>query len=752
MTDKPGNQSTGTEGTRGGALPHPHSTGEPAGEQRQHSSTWAQHYQVMLEAQLNAFFVAAPAGMVLFDEQMRFQNINETAAQMNGLSREAHIGKTIAEVLPGLAGVEAIYRQALTTGKPVQNIEVSGTTSSSYAHERSWQLSVFPIPGAHGSISGVGGIFVEITELKQAREMLQHTNEALEQRVVERTAELSDMNTLMAREIEERQRIEEALAAQSASLARQVEEQTADLRIANAQLERAARLKDEFLANMSHELRTPLNAILGLSEMLHDEVYGTLNEKQQKAMQTIAESGSHLLALINDILDLAKVGAGKTELDITPVVLESVCQTSLRLIRQNAYKKQITVSERLDERVTRIHADERRLKQMLVNLLSNAVKFTPEGGSVGLEVRLDEEQHAINFTIWDTGIGIAPDDLPRLFQPFEQIDSSLSRRYEGTGLGLVLVARLAEMHGGSISVESEEGKGSRFTITLPTRPPAAPHSSAAPPAVSAPASGTAGSAPPLQCALIVEDSPTAAEQMSRYLSAMDVRSSIATRGATVVEQAAAIQPQLIILDILLPDISGWDILQALKADPRTHHIPVLVISVVDEAAKGRALGATGYLLKPISREQFAEALHRLFQSEQPAAEPEAVPATGAASPLVLLAEDNEENITMVAEYLQARGYRVEIARSGTQAVEYSRRIKPDLILMDIQMPGMDGLEATKHIRADTTLSHTPIIALTALAMPGDRERCLQAGANDYMSKPVSLRKLLHLIEYHRTSS
>jgi len=402
-----------------------------------------------------------------------------------------------------------------------------------------------------------------------------------------------------------------ALAAERASLVGKVEARTAELRVANAELERAARLKDEFLAAMSHELRTPLNAVLGLSESLLEGVYGLHNEKQVRALQAIAESGRHLLDLINDILDVAKIEAGMAELQLGVVSIASICQSSMRLVKQAAEKKHLKVSLSLSSTATQIEADGRRLKQILVNLLSNAVKFTPEGGEIGLKVLDDPANEMTHFTVWDTGIGIASQDLGRLFQPFVQLDSSLSRRYQGTGLGLALVHRLADMHGGRLSVQSEVGAGSRFTVSLPRR-----------------------------------------EGSAR---------------------------------------------QARSEDG-------------DEAA---------------------------------------VPASAEVQPsrrLVLLAEDDETNISTTRDYLEARGCHVLVARNGVEAIARAQHQRPDVILMDIQMPGMDGLEATRRLRADPHTAAIPIIALTALAMTGDQERCLAAGADAYLSKPVRLRELVDMVE------
>jgi len=329
-----------------------------------------------------------------------------------------------------------------------------------------------------------------------------------------------------------------------------------------------------------------------------------------------------LLNLINDILDLSKIEAGKVELQIGTVALAEVCQASLRMIKETAQKKKLRVSFNMDAMVTTVQADSRRLKQMLVNLLSNAVKFTPEDGSVGLEVEGDATQKIVRLIVWDTGIGIAPEDMPQLFRPFVQLDGRLAREYAGTGLGLSLVQRMAEMHSGSVTAESELGKGSQFTITLPW-------------------AGLADRTPPSSDAA----------------------------------QAPTPQPSL--------------------------------------------------------------------TKEPPAADEQ---------PLILLAEDNEITLNILFDLLRSRSFRVVVARNGEEAIERARETHPALIVMDIQMPGMDGLEATRRIRAEAELDGIPIIALTALAMPNDRERCLAAGANDYMSKPLSLGRLARAIDHQLAKS
>ncbi|MCW6036539.1 PAS domain-containing protein [Spirulina subsalsa FACHB-351] len=420
----------------------------------------------------------------------------------------------------------------------------------------------FPIPNAQGQIYRVAGIAEDITDRKIAQAQLQATNE---------------------------------------------------------ELIRATRLKDEFLANMSHELRTPLNAILGMTEGLQEEIFGPLNDGQLKALQTVERSASHLLELINDILDVAKIESGQVELDCSSTAIAPLCQSSLSFIKQQALKKRIQLSVDLPLNLPDIVLDERRIRQVLINLLNNAVKFTPEWGRIVLKVTTippsesGRRTHSLRFAVIDTGIGISPKNIKKLFQPFMQIDSALNRQYQGTGLGLALTKRIVELHGGQVGLTSEEGVGSCFMIDLP------------------------------------------------YEAAQRIP-----------EQHPA------------------------NLGVQTNDLPIK--------------------------------------------------SPGESSPLLLLAEDNEANISTISNYLMAKDYRIEVAKNGQEAISQAVALSPDLILMDIQMPGMDGLEAMKRIREIPELARTPIIALTALAMDIDRDRCLQAGANEYLSKPVKLKQLTMTIQ------
>jgi PAS domain S-box-containing protein len=557
---------------------------------------------------------------------------------------------------------------------------------------------------------------------------------------------------LTLRNVTRRRLAEAALVEERTLLARRIEEQTADLRRANAELARAARMKDEFLANMSHELRTPLNTILGLSEALQEQVYGTLHERQVRALRNIEESGRHLLALINDILDVSKIEAGKLTLDLQPVEVEAVCQSSLGLVRQIAYKKQIEVCYSPDPAVTLMQADERRLKQILVNLLSNAVKFTPEGGKIGLTVTGDRQQEQVNFIVWDSGVGIAEADVHRLFQPFVQLDSQLTRRHEGSGLGLALVYRMAELHGGGVKVESKEGEGARFTVSLPWREPELP--------LLTPEEGELESLlARLRSVMLIENTPAIIEQIRRYLLEFGVETIVAPESENPIDVAIRTQPDLIILDLLYSGSPADKLLAELRQRPETGEIPLLVLSALsDTMTMDFSVDASetpiNRLIKPVSRQQLSKALLQTFapaaSSNGRALYPDRRHPNEVDSdaPLVLIVEDNETNIRTLVDYLAAKALRLEVARSGAEVLPLIHSRRPDLILMDIQMPDMDGMAAIRLIRADGNLNTIPIIALTALAMPGDRERILAAGANEYISKPVSLKRLAKMIDTH----
>jgi len=547
------------------------------------------------------------------------------------------------------------------------------------------------------------------------------------------------------RDMSDIKRAEEALESERKLLADRVRSRTAELSAANAELGRAARLKDEFLAGMSHELRTPLNAILGVSEALKEGIYGDVTERQLDSISRIEKGGHHLLELINDVLDVAKIGAGELQLDRADTLVRSVCATSVELVQAMVESKGLRIEVDIDPKVETIYADERRLKQMLVNLLSNAVKFTEEG-TVSLRVRGDTTSNVATFEVEDTGIGISESEMDSLFKPFIQLSSGRTRKHSGSGLGLSIVYHLSEMHGGGVTLKSEVGRGSRFSITLPWNQTNSSQDPALEPALDAAKSDH------LDRALVVEDSPEAAEQLNRYLSEKGIETVVCGDGETALLTAEEEIPDVIILDLRLPLISGWDVLERLKVSPRTANIPVIIASVDDERKRGFAMGASEYLVKPISRARMNDALEKVISEASGkalvvASDPidlHTVPERTA--PLILIAEDNEANIETVGDYLESKGYQIEVARNGQEAVDRAQEGLPDLILMDIQMPIMNGFESIVAIKKVDELSNIPIIALTALAMPGDADKCYEVGAADYVSKPVRLGMLAEKIE------
>jgi PAS domain S-box-containing protein len=629
-------------------------------------------------------------------------DINPLGAASIGGSAGDLIGKRAFEMFgPEVMGPYLeLSRQVAATGEP-RLFETHFDTNG-----RDYLSSVFLVGSDH-----YANIAIDITERKQAEKALRASeekyrllSEELEERVQQRTAELQVSRDRLS--------------------------------LANIALEKAARMKDEFLASMSHELRTPLTGILGLSESLQLNTYGGLNEKQNKALRLIEESGHHLLDLINDILDLSKIEAGKLELDIQPLSLSEICQSALELTRGMANKKRQKVSFTMIPPTVTVQGDARRIKQMLVNLLSNAIKFTAEDGALGLDVRVDEDDQVVSLSVWDNGIGIAAENIERLFQPFVQLDSSLARQYSGTGLGLSLVQRMADLHGGSVQVESSLGAGSRFTILLPWSP-----------TTTNPVEELPGDARALRKALVVEDLELDAQQLVRYLHLLGLEASVLTIGQGVVEGAARDKPGVILLDLLLPDTPGLEVLAGLKNDPRTRAIPVVICSVVENRSRAMKLGAAGYLVKPISYSLLRDELERVSATVEPAGRS---PQPGEAGPLVFIVDDNELLIDALSSFLETRGFRTRAVSGGTQLLDIAPELHPDIILMDIQMPGMDGIEATHRIRGhqDPLLADVPIIAVTALAMVGDRERCLAAGANEYLSKPVKLESLVSTIQRH----
>ena len=633
-----------------------------------------------------------------------------------------------------------------------------------------------------------------------------------------------------------------ALAIQNARLYQELARKTRELEI-------ASRHKSEFLASMSHELRTPLTAVIGFSEVLLDRLFGELNARQERYLEDIRRSGRHLLELLNDILDISKVEAGKMELELADTSVSVALEHGVTMVRERASHRGLSLNVEVDPDVVDVVADPLRLKQVVLNLLSNAVKFTPPGGRV--EVRARRVADEVHVTVEDTGIGISEEDQERIFESFEQGRGGLSASAEGTGLGLTLSKRIVELHGGRLWVESRLGEGSAFIFSLPAATGAtvvSPGRALVEPQVPVSA-GT-------RTILVVEDDRHSLELMTLYLRGAAFEIRVARDGEEGLELARALQPSAIVLDIMLPRLDGWDLLALLKSDPRTAGIPVVIVSMLDERGRGFALGAADYLVKPVTRNDVVATLsrwtttapqtvvalsddpsvlelldsvaspaeYRLLRArdgdaavafagtEHPAvmildvlttgvdafdvvgrvrADPRtaAVPIVvltveamtseskrrlygqidrmaqkseldrstllrlihsvtereehteDALGELILIVEDNEMTLMLLRDVLSALGYRILQASSAEDGLVLARVERPQLILMDVQLPGMDGLAALRALRAMPETTRTPVIAVTAFAMKDDRERLLSAGFDGYLEKPVNVREL-----------
>lgn len=543
------------------------------------------HQHQQTKEQLHTVLDAMPGTVSWLSSELHYLGVNEQLASLCQMTPEEFVGRPLGFMNPEGNEFTTFVAQFFAGDKHSAQTEITRgshtylTIAQKYNHN---QAAVF--------------IEIDISDRKAVEAALERANR-----------QLSEANV----ELAQATIIKDEMLVNMANI--------------HAELTRATRMKDEFLANMSHELRTPLNSILGMSEALLDETCGNLDRRQEKALQTIARSGQHLLELINDILDLAKIESGKLNLQYKTVQVSSLLQSSVELVKQAAAQKRIKIATTIYPTVGAIRLDDRRFRQLLINLLSNAVKFTLADGSVQLSVMPTPDQQRLQFCVVDTGIGIAPEQMQNLFEPFVQIDSRLNRQYSGTGLGLSLVRRIAELHQGSVRVESQVGQGSKFIVEVP-----------------------------------------------------------------------------------------W-----------------LVGEMTDVAAlttcPGLAIGA-----------------HAL---PEPQVELTAAAPLAPACKRILLAEDNALNTLLFSEYLQDEGYQVVVVQNGEEAVASAVQESLDLIVMDIQMPVMDGLTAIQTLRQQARFRDLPIIALTALAMPGDRHRCLQAGASEYITKPVQLKHLAQRIQH-----
>ena len=459
----------------------------------------------------------------------------------------------------------------------------------------------------------------------------------------------------------------------------------------SSELREASAAKSKFLANMSHELRTPLNAILGFAELLIDEPQGDYEaDRRKQFLEQIYKSGKHLLDLINDILDLAKVEAGQMDLRRLAFSLRGVVRSAIDTVQPLAAAKKLSliVEQTAD---TALFADQGKVSQMLLNLLSNAIKFTPEGGRITVAVaELDNE---VRLSVADTGIGITAADQEKLFVEFQQVGERPSGEQQGTGLGLALTRRLAELHGGRVWVESEPGAGSRFYIALPLK-------SQSDALLEADAVATRESDGPL--VMVVEDQNSAAALLSITLRRAGYQVKVVRSGADVLESAVRLRPDAITLDILLPGVDGWEILRSLKESPETRNIPVVVVSVLDDRSLGFALGADDYLVKPAPREKLLEFVtrHTLVRKH------------GERAVRILAVDDDAVALQLLRDSL-APQFTLLTDEDGVTGIDMARSERPDAVILDLLMPMMSGFEVAAALKSDPNTRDIPILILTA---------------------------------------
>ncbi|MCW5661817.1 MAG: response regulator [Burkholderiaceae bacterium] len=519
---------------------------------------------------------------------------------------------------------------------------------------------------------------------------------------------------------------EQQRSAQLQRVMQQLQQANVQLTESNRQLEEQSRFKSEFLANMSHELRTPLNAVIGFSEMLKDGMAGVLTERQRTFAGHIYKGGHHLLALINDILDLSKIEAGKVELTLERVTLDASINEALTMVGELARARSVQVTPEFDGPPGSIQADRRRLKQIVLNLVANAIKFTPAGGRVNVRVGAVDRAHAeaavpgpgqglrmplpagpesrfVEISVRDTGIGIAHDDIQKLFRPFTQISNTVTRSVEGTGLGLVMVQRLAQLHGGTVAVSSEPGQGSCFTVWLPWREDGPllteGHSIARTP-------------PARPLALVVEDNSEARLLLTAQLETLGFTVRSVGSGEAALDLHDQITPDLITLDILLPGMDGWQFLSRVKAVPKWSEVPVVVVSVVADRNKGFTLGAALVLQKPIGRDALLNGLQRL--GLKPSAERDVT---------VLVVDDDPDAVELLSSQLRQNRYAVLAASGGRAGIELARRHRPDLIALDLEMPEVNGFDVVEALKRSPDTARIPIVVVTAQHLSAaDRSR------------------------------
>ena len=632
----------------------------------------AQRISLLLEA--------APDAIFEIDKRGRIVLANSEAERLFQRSKEELLGLGVEDLVPERFRKKHVGYRTTYSQHPVRRPMGAGLDLSAVRKdgtEFAVDIKLSPVMGAEEG--HVMCVIRDVSEYRAAEEKIRMLNQNLEKR----SSQLALAND--------------------------------ELSLRNREVERANRLKSEFLASMSHELRTPLNTILGFSELLSEEGSGALNDKQKRFVGHIQRDARHLLELINDILDLSKIEAGRLELHLEKFHMAVAVAEVLTSIRPLAATKGISLDSDIDTSLV-LEADRVRFKEILYNLLSNAIKFTPAGGRVWIESAVEGEYARV--VVGDTGIGIQPQDLEAIFESFRQASATTKGVREGTGLGLAITKRLVEHHGGRIGVESEPGKGSRFFFTLPLVGSEAMEGEAA---------SSAEAAPVTPLVLIISHEGGFREETSQLLAHEGFRTAVYASGADARKRARELQPSLILLDMELPGKSGWETLHDLKADANTTSIPVVIVSQSDERKLGSALGAAEILTKPVSHDAMLAAIRKALQFD---------------GTQILIVDDDPETRQLVSDTLTTQGYNALTARNAREAMRMLATTRVDAIILDLILPGRNGFELLREIRANARLASIPVMVLTVKDLTEEERSTLTSQHATIFEKGLGWRPAL----------